>query len=314
MSRPSSMPEPRVSVILPTHRRPDSLARLLDALAVQDPGVEWELVVIDNDDAPGSEGVFRSREDSFGGRARFVRETRRGAAHARNRGIAEARGAITAMIDDDVIPAPDWLARLVAPLLAGRCAGTGGLVLLDPGVDRPGWFDEVALGGYLARWDLGPEERPITEKEFFLTANCAFDTAKLRASGGFEPTLGPRGKTPLVNDDVQLVRRVRELGGTLRWVPEAVVFHELTAARLSKRYLLKRAYAQGRSDWILERSTMTSRKLGGARVATSWLAIEIGRRRKEGFRRPKVRFHLATDLARTAGALREAARVARRKS
>lgn len=307
------MPEPRLTVILPTYRRPGSLVRTLDGLAAQDPGVDWELVVVDNDDEPGAEVAFRSREEAFGGRARLVRETRRGAAHARNRGIAEARGAVTAMIDDDVVPAADWLGTLVAPILAGRCSGAGGLVLLDPSVDRPPWFDEVAIGGYLARWDLGPHERAVDEKEFFLTANCAFDTAKLRASGGFVSSLGPRGKTPLVNDDAQLVRSVRALGGELRWVPAAVVFHELSDARLNKRYLLRRAYAQGRSDWILERDELSSRKLGGARVATSWLSKEIGRRWKEGVRRPEVRFHLACDLARTGGALREAVRGILRK-
>ncbi|MGH2785492.1 MAG: glycosyltransferase family 2 protein [Actinomycetota bacterium] len=308
MSRPSSIPAPRVSIILPTYRRPESLARTLDGVLAQGAGFEWELIVIDNDDAPGAEPVFRSREEAFGGRARLVRETRRGSAHARNRGIEEVSGVVTAMLDDDVVPAPDWLERITEPILAGRCSGAGGLVVLDPSVERPPWFDELAVGGYLARWDLGHSERALEAKEFILTANCAFDTAKLRATGGFEPTLGPRGKTPLVNDDALLVRKVRELGGSVRWVPGAVVFHELPPTRLNHRYLIKRAYAQGRSDWILDRDTMADRKFGGVRIATSWLGQELGRRRKEGLRRPGVLFHLALDVVRTGGAMREAAR------
>jgi len=310
MSRPSSMQgSPRVTVIMPTYRRPSSLARALEGLARQEPGFEWELVVIDNDDAPGAKAVFAAHEGTFGGRARMVRETRRGSAYARNRGIEEARGDVTAMIDDDVVPAPDWLAKVVGPVLSGRCSGAGGLVLLDPSVERPKWFDEVAVGGYLARWDLGAEERQLSEKEFFLTANCAFDTAKLRASGGFEPSLGPRGGTPLVNDDALLVRRVREGGGEVRWVPDAVVFHELPASRLNRRYFLRRAYAQGRSDWILDREALSERRFGATRVATSWLGSELRRRSREGLRRPEVAFHAVCDVARTVGALREAARM-----
>lgn len=305
------MPGLRVSVVLPTYRRPASLARTLDGLAKQDPGVEWELVVIDNDDAPGAHPVFTVHEGAFDGRARLVREPRKGSAFARNRGIAEARGDVIAMIDDDVIPADDWLGTLVAPLLSGRCAGVGGRVLLDPSVDRPRWFDEVAIGGYLARWDLGDTGRALESDEFFLTANCAFDTQRLRESGGFEPSLGPRGKTPLVNDDALLVRKVREGGGLLRWVPEAIVFHELT--RLRRRYLLRRAYAQGRSDWILDRDLLRERKFGGARVATAWLGSELGRRRREGFLRSEVAFHAVCDVVRTAGALREAARMTVRR-
>ena len=311
MSRPSSMP--RVTVILPTYRRPDSLVRVLDGLARQEPRFDWELIVIDNDDAPGAEAAFRSREEALGGRARLVRETRRGSAYARNRGIEEALGDVTAMIDDDVVPAPDWLEKIAEPILAGRSSGAGGLVLLDPSVERPKWLDEIAIGGYLARWDLGAEERQLEPKEFILTANCAFDTAKLRATGGFEPMLGPRGKTPLVNDDALLVRKVKELGGSIRWIPGAVVFHELTPSRLNRRYMLRRAYAQGRSDWILDRESLSERKLGGARVATSWLTKELGRRRREGWRHPEVVFHAACDVVRTAGALREAARTTFRR-
>lgn len=304
---------PRVSVILPTYRRPESLARALDGMLAQTADVEWELIVIDNDQAPGAEPVFRAKAEAFAGRARLVRETRKGSAYARNRGIEEAGGDITAMLDDDVVPAPDWLEKIVEPIQAGRCSGTGGLVVLDPSVERPRWFDELAIGGYLARWDLGPTERPLAATENILTANCAFDTAKLRATGGFEPTLGPRGKTPLVNDDALLVRKVRELGGSIRWVPSAVVFHELPAARLNRRYIVKRAYAQGRSDWILDRDVTTARKFGGARIATSWLGKEFKRRRKEGLHRPDVLFHFALDIARTGGALREATRQTLRK-
>lgn len=313
MSRPSVMPEPRVTVILPTFRRPESLSRVLAGLAEQDPGVAWELVVIDNDEAPGAEPTYAKHEASFEGRARLVREPQRGSAHARNRGIAEARGAVTAMIDDDVVPAPDWLAKVVAPVLTGRCAGAGGMVLLDPSVERPSWFDEIAIGGYLARWDLGPEPRELTSEEFVLTANCAFDTALLRASGGFVPELGPQGGTPLVNDDTLLVRKVREAGGTIRWEPAAVVFHELPAGRLNRRYLLRRAYGQGRSDWILDREPHAERKFGAARVATSWLGTELRRRRREGIFRPGVAFHALSDVVRTAGALREAARLSLRR-
>ncbi len=311
MSRPSSMPAPRVTVILPTYRRPASLGRTLEGLARQDPGVEWELVVVDNDDAPGAEPIFSVHAGAFEGRARLVRESRPGSAFARNRGIAEARGDVVAMIDDDVIPAEDWLEKVVAPVLSGRCAGVGGRVLLDPSVERPRWFDEVAIGGYLARWDLGDKGRALESDEFFLTANCAFDAQRLRSSGGFEPSLGPRGRTPLVNDDALLVRKVREAGGLLRWVPDAIVFHELT--RLSRGYLLRRAYAQGRSDWILDRELLGQRRFGGARVATSWLSKELGRRRREGVGRREVAFHAVCDVVRTAGALREAARMTFRR-
>jgi hypothetical protein len=91
----------------------------------------------------------------------------------------------------------------------------------------------------------------------------------------------------------------------MRYVPSAVVTHELTPDRLSRRYLLRRSYAQGRSDWILDRELYEAGRFHGARVALSWLGSEAGRRWREGLSRPAVAFHALTDLTRTAGAVRE---------
>ena len=304
---------PLVTIILPTYRRPAGLARAMAGLAAQrDAGVSWEVVVVDNDDPPGAESAFESARLDLRSPARYVREPTRGSAHARNRGIAEASGEIVVMLDDDVVPDPGWLDSLIEPIVAARSDGTGGRVVLDASTPRPVWFDEVGIGGYLARWDLGDTERELTETEYIVTSNCAFRTDLLRRSGGFDPELGPRGSTQLVGDDAMLTRRVRDIGGTVRWVPSALVVHDLPAERLNRRYLLRRAYLQGRTDWILDRQILQRRRFGGARVALSWLRIQLGRRRAEGIGRAEVRFHLTTDLIRTAGALRESWSLMRR--
>jgi glycosyltransferase involved in cell wall biosynthesis len=301
------------TVILPTFRRREALRRVLRALReLEEPGMSWELVVLDNDDPPGAESVFVAEAASLNVAARYVREPRRGSAHARNRGIAEASGTITVMLDDDVVPARDWLRVLLSPIVAGRCEGTGGRVELDPSVKRPRWLHD-SLEPYLGRWDLGGPERPLTPRENIVTSNCAFRTDLLRTTGGFDPELGPRGRTPMVNDDALLTRRFLAAGGRVRWVPEAVVVHELPPGRLRRRYLMRRAFAQGRSDWILDRDAYLARKFGGARVAASWLGAEVRRRGSEGVVRPEVAFHLVCDVVRTAGAMWGAASLWRRQ-
>jgi GT2 family glycosyltransferase len=300
------MAQPEVTVILPTYRRPVGLRRALDGLAGQaDPGVTWEVVVVDNGGSASLESW--GGESSFPASLRLVHEQRLGAGHARNRGIAEARGVVTAMLDDDVVPQSNWLASLIEPMLAGRCHGAGGTVLLDPAVSRPSWFDEEGIGGYLTRFTLGEHERPIAGNEIVVTANAAFQTDLLRATGGFHPDLGPRGRTPMVADDAFLTRRFRALGSVVHFVPNAVVVHELSPERLRARYLFRRAYAQGRSDWLLDRVILDERRLNGARVAVEWLVGQMARRWHEQLWRPHVAFHAACDVVRTAGSLREAA-------
>lgn len=291
------------TVVVPTFRRRAALARALDGLARQtDAGIAWDVVVVDNDAGGPATSLPHLPVP-----ARVVVEPNAGSAAARNRGISEATGAITVFLDDDVVPAPDWLRWLLEPIVAGRCDATGGRVVLDPAVARPAWLDEDGLGGYLAAFAPAGDERDLGEGEFVVTANAAFATPLLRATGGFRADLGPRPGTPLVNDDVLLTRRYVECGGRIRLVPRAVVVHELPAARLRPAYLLRRAYAQGRSDWRLDAAQLGRRRLGGARAPLHWLAVELGRRAAQRPRSVAVAFHAACDLARTAGSLREAA-------
>lgn len=300
-------------VLLPTFRRPDSLDRALRALAGQeDPGVAWELVVVDNDDGPAAAEIFERHRTSLPG-ARFLREPRRGSAYARNAGIAAADREITVMIDDDVVPAADWLRVLLEPILSGRCEGTGGRVVLDPTVHRPRWFDERAIGGYLARWDLDDVERELRSDETVVTSNCAFRTDILKRTGGFDARLGPRENVPLVNDDALVTRRFREKGGRVRFVPAALVVHDLPPQRLRRSYLLRRAYAHGRSDWIMDRDVMAAGRAKGAGSALRTLRAELGERLREGVTGPGVIFHAMCDIARAAGSLREAAALLREK-
>jgi glycosyltransferase involved in cell wall biosynthesis len=292
------------TVVIPTFRRLDGLDRLLTSLAgMADPGIPWDVLVVDNDDAPGAEAVVAAWRDRLA--VHHVRETRRGSAHARNRGIADATGDVVVFVDDDVVPADGWLGALVAPILAGRCDATDGTVVLDPSVPRPPWFDEAGLGAYLAAHAPAEHERDLADGEFLITATMAADAALLRASGGFDPQLGPRDGVQLVNDDVLLTDRLAAAGARLRHAPEALVVHDLPEARLQPRYLLRRSYTQGRSDWVY--LAMSIGRRGAIERQAGWLGGELRRRLREGASRP-VLFHAACDLARAAGAMTEAVR------
>jgi GT2 family glycosyltransferase len=282
-----------VTVAIPTARRAAALGRLLDALPAALTGVPGVDVLVVDNDAAGS------ARDVVGDRARYVVEATAGSAFARNRALAETGAETIAFLDDDVVPQPGWLAALLEP----QAVATGGRVVLDPSVPRPRWFDEPGIGGYLTAFALDGPARPLVDGEYVVTASAAFDAAALRAVGGFDPQLGPRPGAQFVADDVHVVRELRRRGGTVWWQPDAVVVHDLPDERLRPAWLLRRAYLQGRSDWMLDEELLRPRVGGGARVALSWLGTELGRRRREGLLRPATAFHLAADVSRTAGAL-----------
>ena len=289
---------------VPTARRPQSLQRLLAALpgALDGvaPDVNVDVLVVDNAAEQPVQDVVRAAPVA----ARYLLEPEPGSAFARNRVLAETDADVIAFLDDDVVPHSGWLAALLQVLRDGADAA-GGPVLLDPQAPRPSWLDEAGIGGYLSAHDLGPEQRDLAGGEYLLTANAAFRAGSLREVGGFDPRLGPRRGLQLVADDIHVVRELQRAGSRVAWQPAAVVTHDLPPERTARGWLLRRAYLQGRSDWLLDEALLRNRRAGGARVAASWLATEVGRRASEGLSRREVRFHLATDVARTVGAVRQ---------
>src|SRR5438132_450140 len=110
-----------VAVAVVTYRRASQLTRLLDSIAQLErpPGGEDEptvVVVIDNDADGSAEATVDMFRSASGNRVevRYAVEATPGIAAARNAAIALAcdRGAI-AFIDDDEVPAPNWLSELL---------------------------------------------------------------------------------------------------------------------------------------------------------------------------------------------------------
>lgn len=96
---------PQISVIVPTHNRPQLLADALASLAAQSYS-NWEAIVVDDASTPP---VASATSEP---RIRIVRvEPGAGGAAAKNRGIAEARGDFIAYLDDDDLYDPQYLER-----------------------------------------------------------------------------------------------------------------------------------------------------------------------------------------------------------
>lgn len=89
----------KISIVLPTFRRPELLPRTLDSLRAQTYR-NWELIVVDNGgDVDPSDAVF---EDP---RIRVVRHTEQtSASYARNRGLGYVTGDLVCFFDDEMLP------------------------------------------------------------------------------------------------------------------------------------------------------------------------------------------------------------------
>jgi glycosyltransferase involved in cell wall biosynthesis len=154
---------PDVSVLICTYNRDGLLARTLDSLATTrvEPGLSWEVIVVDNKSTDGTRDVVESRIAGYPAPLRRIFEGRPGKSHALNTGIESSAAAIVAFTDDDVVIPSNWLEAGVRPLLErADIAYTGGPVRPLWESPPPRWIegDPGRLLGPIALVDYGPDE------------------------------------------------------------------------------------------------------------------------------------------------------------
>ena len=119
-----------ISVVVCTLNRRYSLERTLVALRDQT-YPRFEVVVVTGPSTDGTAEML----GRFADRARLVDCREASVGLARNVGVQHAAGDILAFIDDDAIPPPAWLERLVVPFEDERVGSVGGPVF-DVPLDR----------------------------------------------------------------------------------------------------------------------------------------------------------------------------------
>lgn len=119
------MPDPTISVVVPTRGGASRLPVLLDALAAQAIDEPWEAVFVLDGDIDDSSAIVDRASARLPVR-RVTFESNRGRSAALNAGFNESSGHVMVRCDDDLVPGPDFLARHLAAH-ADREVGVVGL-------------------------------------------------------------------------------------------------------------------------------------------------------------------------------------------
>jgi GT2 family glycosyltransferase len=180
----------------------------------------------------------------------YVREDRPGLAVAHNRGLEEARGAVVAFTDDDVVVDRLWAAQLAKAFATAPQVGCVTGMILPLELDAPAqvwgagaWgvgkgFERRVFDG---RRPPGQPLYPYAAGVFGSGANMAFRADVLHALGGFDPRLGA-GTPACGGDDLAAFFDVIAAGHRLIYEPTAIVRHRHRADYASLR---RQAYGYG---------------------------------------------------------------------
>ncbi|MEB3195574.1 MAG: glycosyltransferase [Candidatus Sericytochromatia bacterium] len=188
------MSSPTLSVVIATYNRAPILEKCLRALLAQTLSPEQvEIVVIDD----GSQDDTRDRMAALQAQApqlRYHWQPNAGRSHARNVGIAMARGELVVFIDSDVVVVPDFLAvhRQLHERYAPRRIFVQGL-----SVNTDDFHEPLATP---VRWH-------DVSAAFFATNNVSIPRRLLEEVGGFD-----EGFVAYGYEDLELGVRLKRAG------------------------------------------------------------------------------------------------------
>jgi len=217
---------PRASVVVPTHEGAvEWLGECLAGIRAQ-VDVVPEIVVVLDGPAPTAANIARSVLPAA--RQLHLRENR-GFAVAASAGLRAARGGLVALLNDDAVPDPGWLAALLDAADRDPDAGSFASRVLQ--ADDPRTIDSAGHG--LTRWGEpfaighgsadGPEF--AVERRVFGAPACAsaYRSELIRDCRGFDATM------EAYLEDVDLSLRAQALGFPCLYVPAARVVHRGSA-------------------------------------------------------------------------------------
>ncbi|HTJ28688.1 MAG TPA: glycosyltransferase [Candidatus Limnocylindria bacterium] len=208
--------QPRISVVVPTYNRLDTLHYVIPSLVGQDLRAgEFEILVADSNSTDGTKEFLAevAREYPF---VRHLPGPYTGRAMARNAGIAAARARIVMFIDADIIASPDLLSQHLAH---HDRPGTRAVVGMEVQVD--------SYADYLAKRDQRALRKPLHGERhkrlswlYFLTGNASVPRAQLERVGRFDEHFTGYG-----HEDLELGYRLQRAGIPIEYEPNAVDYH-----------------------------------------------------------------------------------------
>lgn len=226
-----------VTLCIPTLDAAGTLGRTLAAVRDLDPGPR-ETFLVDGGSTDGTLDVA----DAYGVPV-VDQGAPRGLSGARNVALDRCVTEFLAMIDSDVVPAPDWLGATIGCLEDHGAAAATAEVRHDATTVSERWAAR--------RMNLTPVADP-GETPLIPGANGCYRTAALRDVDGWDETY------LFANEDVCVSRRLREAGHELRFTGRTHVVHSPPSG-LDAIYQLWRWHRPGgrpRTPWEVGNSAV----------------------------------------------------------
>lgn len=254
-----------ITVVIPTYNGAERVPQVLDRLKqqVDMDELQWEVIVCDNNSCDRTADVVTEYQNAWLEKVplRYCFVAEQGAAFARQRGVEEAYGQIVAFLDDDNLPAPDWLSNVYQFAEDYPRAGAfGSQIHGDFQGELPKGFGDIAC--FLAIVERGNKPHLYDPKSKILppAAGVAVRREAWLESVPGRLFLNHKGKSAgLASEDLEAMLHIQKAGWEVWYNSDMVITHQIPETRLQQEYLvallrcigLSRFYIRwlGTKDW-----------------------------------------------------------------
>lgn len=227
----------RLSVLIPTFRRPEAINACLAHLALASCAHEFEIIV--GLDGPASDTPDPVIPASIADRVRVIRYPRLGLIGVRNSMLGECGGEIVLWLNDDAYASPGLLEIHLGMHQGDAPRVIAGRAVWKP-IERADLFDRLVQETDLIFFSQRDEPQPrrIDYRNCF-GINMSFPRALAMEVGGLAQVEERYGY-----EDIELAWRLQQAGASIWYAPAAVVTHD---HRFRPRDLHRREYLLGRA-------------------------------------------------------------------
>lgn len=232
------------TVAIPTYNGAARLPKVLDKLRMQTgtEEISWEVIVIDNNSTDETAKVVKEYQSNWLPLVplKYFLEPEQGAAFARLRAIREAEGELVGFLDDDNLPAPDWIVQAFSFAKEYPRAGAfSGQIHGDFEVEPPENFERIQA--FLAIREHGSTPHRFEPKNLRLPPAASLVVRKKAWSESVPPRPTLTGKLPglmVQGDDYEPLLYMHKAGWEIWYHPDLHTYHQIPHWRLERDYLL----------------------------------------------------------------------------
>ncbi|MFB2895272.1 hormogonium polysaccharide biosynthesis glycosyltransferase HpsE [Aerosakkonemataceae cyanobacterium BLCC-F50] len=290
-----------LTVAIPTYNGAARLPEVLEKLRSQinTEKLNWEILVIDNNSTDRTKKVVEEYQQNWPQAypLKYIFEPQQGLAFARQRAVEEATGKFIGFLDDDNLPAPEWIAQAYTfGQKNDRVGAYGSRIYGEFEVSPPENFERIAP--LLAITNRGSEPLIYEPQKKVLPPGAGL---VVRRQAWLENVpkqliLGPKGDNQVSQrgEDLESLLYIQKAGWELWYNPKMCIYHRIPRQRLEKEYLIKICRETGLSRY---HTRMLSVKTGQRPIAM--LAYMLNDIRKIIFHILKYKSAIGKDLVTT---------------